>query len=114
MPLSVPVLLLNVAQAGLFAMLKRNQLLFASLAEGVKAYAEPAATAVMGVPEIVGGVLLRYLHGPAWVTVGSAAQTHTSNMTIFLNFIASPSPRNAGLRARPGVQKSDVDVWHRA
>jgi hypothetical protein len=57
----LPVLPLNVAQAGLFAMLKRNRSLLTSLAKGVNAYAEPATAVVTGVPLIVGGVLVRFL-----------------------------------------------------
>ena len=56
-PESCPVLVLNVAQVGAFAMLKVSGRPCGSLANGVKLYCEPASTQEAGVPEIVGPVL---------------------------------------------------------
>src|SRR5690242_423276 len=53
-PVSAPVLVLNDAHAGLFAMLNVNELPSGSLAVGVNAYAVPGITAVEGEPLIVG------------------------------------------------------------
>jgi hypothetical protein len=57
-PDTLPLEALNVAQFGLFAMLKASVSPFASEAEGWKTYALPAATEVAGAPLITGGVLL--------------------------------------------------------
>jgi hypothetical protein len=57
-PDSLPVDVLNVAQAGLPEMLNVSGSLFASLAVGVKLYAAPTATDVAGVPLITGGVFV--------------------------------------------------------
>ena len=54
-PDSLPVVVLNAAQAGLFAMLNVRVLPSGSRAVGVNAYATPVRTEVGGVPEIVGG-----------------------------------------------------------
>ena len=54
-PDSLPVVVLNAAQAGLFVMLNVSVLPSGSLAVGVNAYATPVLTDVGGVPEIVGG-----------------------------------------------------------
>ena len=54
-PDSLPVVVLNAAQAGLFAMLNVSVLPSGSRAVGVNAYATPVRTEVGGVPEIVGG-----------------------------------------------------------
>src|SRR5262245_21109695 len=53
-PLSSPVTLLNVAQAGLPAIEKYSGSPFASRVVGTNLYAERTATEVAGVPEIVG------------------------------------------------------------
>ena len=55
-PDTLPVEALNVAQLGLFVMLKVSVSLFASEAEGWKVYALPATTDVAGEPLITGGV----------------------------------------------------------
>jgi hypothetical protein len=52
-----PVLVLKVAQAGLFVMLKLSASPSSSLAEGMKVYDCPAVTAVAGAPLIVGALL---------------------------------------------------------
>jgi hypothetical protein len=54
-PWSWPVVVLNVAQAGRFAMLKVSVSPSGSLAVGVNEYATPCVAVVAGVPEIVGG-----------------------------------------------------------
>jgi hypothetical protein len=53
-PLSRPVVVLNVAQAGLFRMLNVSVSPSLSVAVGWKEYACPTATVVAGVPEILG------------------------------------------------------------
>ncbi len=55
-PLNRPVEVLNVAQLGLFAMLKASVSPFASEAEGWKVYALPATTDVAGAPLITGAL----------------------------------------------------------
>src|SRR4051794_28057111 len=60
-PLSLPDTALNVAHAGLFAMLKRSGSPSASLAAGWNAYVALMAAAVAGEPEITGAVLSRLL-----------------------------------------------------
>src|SRR5512139_2147970 len=56
-PCRRPVLVLNVAQAGLFVMLNVSVVpAFASLAVGVNVYCVPTVAVVGGVPEITGGV----------------------------------------------------------
>ena len=57
-PDSLPVVVLNVAQAGLFVMLNVSVLPSGSFAVGVNAYATPVLTDVGGVPEIVGGLFV--------------------------------------------------------
>jgi hypothetical protein len=52
-----PVLALNVAQLGLFVMLKLRASPSASLADGMKVYDCPAVTAVAGAPLMVGALL---------------------------------------------------------
>jgi hypothetical protein len=54
-PDSLPVVVLNAAQAGLFAILNVRVLPSGSRAVGVNEYATPVRTEVGGVPEIVGG-----------------------------------------------------------
>ena len=54
-PWSWPVLAVNVAHAGRFAIENVNGLLFGSLALGVNEYIVPTCTDVDGEPEIVGG-----------------------------------------------------------
>jgi hypothetical protein len=54
-PDSLPVVVLNAAQAGLFATLNVRVLPSGSRAVGVNEYATPVRTEVGGVPEIVGG-----------------------------------------------------------
>jgi hypothetical protein len=51
-----PVLALNVAQVGLFVMLKLSASPSASLADGVKLYDCPAVTALAGEPLIAGAL----------------------------------------------------------
>jgi len=53
-PCSWPVAALNVAQGGMFAMLKVSVSPSGSLAVGVNEYAVPVVAVVAGVPEIVG------------------------------------------------------------
>jgi hypothetical protein len=53
-PLNRPVVVLNIAQTGLFWMLNLSGSLSASLAVGWNEYACPTATVVAGVPEILG------------------------------------------------------------
>ena len=55
-PCSRPVVVLNVAQPGGFAMLNVSVPPLASLAVGVNEYCVPTVAVVGGVPEIVGGV----------------------------------------------------------
>ena len=57
-PASRPVLVLNVAQVGRFAMLYVRVSPFASVAAGVNAYCAPTVAVVTGVPLIEGGVLV--------------------------------------------------------
>jgi hypothetical protein len=57
-PCKRPVLVLKVAHAGKFTMLKVSALPSASLAVGLNAYADPATTEAGGVPDIVGAELL--------------------------------------------------------
>lgn len=57
-PESRPVEVLNVAHDGLFEMLNVSASPFASLAVGVKLYALPTPTDVVGVPEMRGAELL--------------------------------------------------------
>jgi hypothetical protein len=54
-PLSCPVALLNPAQPGIPVIENIRRLPAGSLAVGVKEYAAPTVTLVLGVPEIVGG-----------------------------------------------------------
>ena len=54
-PLSCPVAMLNVAQAGLFVIENDRVLPDGSVAVGVNEYAVPAVALVGGVPEMVGG-----------------------------------------------------------
>jgi hypothetical protein len=54
-PVSAPVVLLKVAQLGLFWIEKVSVPPLGSVVLGVKLYAEPAVTDVPGVPAIVGG-----------------------------------------------------------
>ena len=56
-PLSCPVAILKVAQAGLFVIENERRLPEGSLAVGVNEYAVPAVTLVAGVPEMVGGAV---------------------------------------------------------
>ena len=58
MPVSVPVVVLKLAQLGLLLMLNVSGSLSASLAVGVKLYALSCATEVAGVPEIIGASLM--------------------------------------------------------
>src|SRR5438045_3799752 len=53
-PCSWPVVALNVAQVGRFAIVKVSVSPSASLAVGTNAYGCPTATEVIGVPEITG------------------------------------------------------------
>jgi hypothetical protein len=64
MPLSRPVLFVNVAQDGLPLMLKTRLLPSGSLAVGSKPYSSPSTTEAGGVPPIVGG-LIRVIVLPA-------------------------------------------------
>jgi hypothetical protein len=57
-PLKRPVLVLNVAHAGLLVMLKVSTSPSASFALGVKVYAWPTSVEPKGLPEIVGAALL--------------------------------------------------------
>jgi hypothetical protein len=57
-PLRRPFEVLNVAQPGLFAMLKASVSPFASEADGWKVYALPAVTDVAGAPLTTGAVLV--------------------------------------------------------
>jgi hypothetical protein len=63
-PESLPVDVLNVAQAGLFAMLNVSGSLLASAALGVKLYAVPTLAVVAGVPVIVGAEFVVPLEAP--------------------------------------------------
>ena len=54
-PLSCPVAMLKVAQAGLFEIENDRVLPDGSVVVGVNEYAVPAVTLVAGVPEMVGG-----------------------------------------------------------
>ena len=55
-PCSRPVVVLNVAQLGLFAMLNVSVPPSGSFAVGVNEYCVPTVAVVGGVPEIVGGI----------------------------------------------------------
>jgi len=57
-PDNLPVLVLKLAQPGLFEMVNPNESRSASLAVGWKLYAVPTATVVTGVPEITGARLV--------------------------------------------------------
>jgi hypothetical protein len=58
LPLKAPVTLLKLAHEGLLAIVKVSVSWLASEAVGWNEYVAPATTVVIGVPEIVGGVLL--------------------------------------------------------
>jgi len=64
-PDSMPLVVLNVAQVGLFCTLKLNAPPLGSLVDGVKLYAEPAVTLVAGVPLMLGpaGAVTEMLNG---------------------------------------------------
>jgi hypothetical protein len=62
-PLSCPVVVLNAAQLGLFAIEKLNAAPRGLEAVGVKLYACPATTEVDGAPEIVGGASTAIVNG---------------------------------------------------
>ncbi len=55
MPVSAPVVVLKLAQLGLLVLEKVSVLPLGSVVLGVKLYAVPAVTDVVGVPLIVGG-----------------------------------------------------------
>lgn len=62
-PLSLPVLVLKLAQDGLFAMANVSVLPSGSFAVGVNEYAVPTLTEVGGVPLMVGGRFVPVLAG---------------------------------------------------
>ena len=77
-PRSVPVAVSKAAHAGRLLILNVSDLPSGSLALGVKRYAFPATTDAAGVPEIVGGRLLREAHPAALETSGSPAIASTA------------------------------------
>src|SRR5688572_4968411 len=85
-PVKRPVLLLKVAQLGMFWMLYVSVSLSASEAVGWKVYAEPAVTLVGGVPEMTGALFAAALtvivNGPS---ESLASRSSVTVMTMPLN-----------------------------
>lgn len=82
-PESLPVDVLNVAQAGLPEMLNVSGSLFASFAVGVKLYAAPTATEVAGVPVIVGAEFVVVADVTVRVNDARDAESEPSDTLIF-------------------------------
>src|SRR5688572_12192826 len=76
-PVSAPVVTLNVAQAGTLDALKVSGSPFGSAAFGVNEYAEPAASVVAGVPSMSGGMLLE----PPLLSDSPPPQAASANVT---------------------------------
>jgi hypothetical protein len=93
-----PVVVLNAAHDGLFAMLNVSALPFGSLAVGVNAYALPAVTERAGEPLIVGGELPDVAALTAIEKAGSDALALPS-LTVILMFEYVPTLLLVGLPA---------------
>jgi hypothetical protein len=102
-PLKVPSVVENVAQTGLFWMLKVSASPSGSLAVGVKSYALPTVTEVGGVPEIVGA---RLVSGGSVTVIVNAARDAFACPSLTVITISAKVPTLAVLgrpESRPVV-----------
>jgi hypothetical protein len=92
-PCSLPVLAVNVAHDGLFAMLKVSDGFGSgSLAVGVKVYCEPALADVAGEPEIVGALFVTVTANAA-----SVAAPPLPSLTLITMLLVVPASAAAGV-----------------
>ncbi len=99
MPLSCPVVVLNVAHEGLLEMANVSVLPSASDAAGWNEYCAPACTVVAGVPVILGGVLVGGAAGIAVTVIANAASATlvVPSLTLMTMFGKLPTLLLAGV-----------------
>ena len=85
-PASRPVVVLNVAQLGRFAIAKVSVAPSGSLASGETAYAAPSVAVVGGGPEIVGG---RFGAASTGIASGGSVALAVRSLTLFTIFFAA-------------------------